>query len=775
MKTSDESKITMILNSLLNGINNVDYNDCVLINKIAMDYINNTYTNLNTIYEILTISNILYNNTNREVLPLEDGVYDMLVRKYDSETYHGAPVGAPPISFTADGSDIGAMNVLENYNNEMVQVATVIDPSNMSYYNNLIRNDFPNYKDYIHHDISLIDQQNNQDKIEHSYPSLVGTLVKCNFIYKTDAINNGVDEDDPTVGIFERDFMAPTYKIAAMQNGSNILEFVAELKYDGVSVEAVIRGDTIISACSRGDTANNVATDLTPIFGGFKFHRAAGITNDVEFGLKFECIITKTNLERLAQEHGIEYKNPRVAVIGIIGRKDAILYRDYLTLVPIKSEGLLFEHISQELDYLNTYYSSGVYMRYAILQGNYISLIDQVKKFYEEAEFMRDVMDFMYDGIVVSYTNPYVIQALGRKKDKDMWSIAIKFNPMAKPAYFTGYTYSVGQDGRITPMAHFTPVEFFGTIHDKTTAHSYRRFLDLDLREGDVVLITYRHDVICYISKADIPYNTIRAEEIEPIEFPETCPFCGTKLIFSTSGDSVYCPNKICPERLIARTSNMLKKLGILGFRKQMIRALGVHSLTEFLNVDLVEAAKAIGEGNAQNLELAIGIIFETQWDDYRLMGAIGFTGISDARWKAILEKIPLSKISTMNNHDLEVSLRYINGIGTGMVKTILEEREIFKEDINTIVNDLNVKLSYGNANNAPKVRFSGFRDKNLEALFNSKGFDADGTKDVTKDTYILVISHEGHSSNKVNKMLKRTDEHYIMTADQAYEWLSKI
>jgi hypothetical protein len=127
-----------------------------------------------------------------------------------------------------------------------------------------------------------------------------------------------------------------------------------------------------------------------------------------------------------------------------------------------------------------------------------------------------------------------------------------------------------------------------------------------------------------------------------------------------------------------------------------------------------------------------------------------------------------------MNDHDLEVSLRYINGIGTGMVKTILEERKLFKEDINTIVNDLNVRLSYGNENNAPKVRFSGFRDKNLEALFNSKGFDADGTKDVTKDTYILVVPHEGHTSNKVNKMLKRTDEHYIMTADQAYEWLSK-
>jgi hypothetical protein len=64
MKTTNESKITMILTNLLEGINNINYNDCVLINKITTDYLNNTYTNLNTIYEIFMISNILYNNKN---------------------------------------------------------------------------------------------------------------------------------------------------------------------------------------------------------------------------------------------------------------------------------------------------------------------------------------------------------------------------------------------------------------------------------------------------------------------------------------------------------------------------------------------------------------------------------------------------------------------------------------------------------------------------------------------------------------------------------------
>ena len=93
--------------------------------------------------------------------------------------------------------------------------------------------------------------------------------------------------------------------------------------------------------------------------------------------MKFECIITKSNLIRLERDHGITYKNPRVAVIGILGRLDAIKFRDYLTLVPIKSSGLPFYDIQMELDFLNEHYSSGVYMRYAILQGDYNGLLAQ--------------------------------------------------------------------------------------------------------------------------------------------------------------------------------------------------------------------------------------------------------------------------------------------------------------------------------------------------------------------------------------------------------------
>ena len=774
MKSINEPRITEILQSLLKGTIIINQSDIVLINNLSIMFLNGQYTNFDTINEILQISNILYNNTSREVLPLEDGVYDLVVAKYDALTNNGAPVGAPPIKVQIKEEDMGSDTVITSTDNKL-DIVGFIDTSDMKYFNNLINNSRPDPLDYIIHDNNVV--VNNQTKISHSYPELVGTLHKAKFVTKYEAIQNGVEEDDPSVKMFDRDFLFPYFNTAAnIYYQKNMpVTLVAELKYDGVSVEAEILGDTIVSACSRGDTANDQATDLTPIFGGYKFHRAANLNlfKDQLFGMKFECIITKSNLIRLERDHGIAYKNPRVAVIGILGRLDAIKFRDYLTLVPIKSSGLPFYDIQMELDFLNEHYSSGVYMRYAILQGDYNGLLAQVKKFVQEAEYMRDSIDFLYDGVVVSFTDPDVIRTLGRVNDKDLWSIAIKFNASSKTAYFTGYSFTVGQDGRITPMAHFTPVEFLGTVHDKTTVHSLKRFLDLDLREGDIVLITYVNDVICYISKPENSYNDIRANQIPAIEFPDKCPFCGTKLVISDSGNSAYCPNMNCPERMLGKMANTLKKLSIKDFGKSLLRKIGVRSLTELINLDTGFIADVIGEQMAANLQDRIDFILNNEWPDYRLFGAIGFTGISDIRWKSILEKIPYYKILTMDDTSLAVSLRHIKGIGESMINVILNERHLLENDLKTINERLHVVSSYGTQVNGPQVRFSGVRNKDLEEMFKAKGFDASGDKTVTNNTKILIVPYQNYMSGKVAKALK-VPNCVIMTEQQAIEWISK-
>ena len=284
---------------------------------------------------------------------------------------------------------------------------------------------------------------------------------------------------------------------------------------------------------------------MTPILGGYKFRHASGALESATFGMKFEAIINIHNLHRLGVLRDKEYKNCRNAIIGLFGASDASLYRDFITLVPLATS-LHLDRIT-EIEFMNRYYHSGEYLRYAVLEGDYKEILFQVKRFVDEAEYMRPFMPFMYDGVVISYLDEKKIHDLGRENSVNMYSTAIKFNAMKKQTIFNGYSYTVGQNGTITPMIHYNPIEFYGQVHNKSTGHSYARFKELGLRVGDILDVEYTNDVMPYVTKPD---NSANAGNPNPvIEFITNCPSCGNILKISDSGKSMFCDNIKCPER----------------------------------------------------------------------------------------------------------------------------------------------------------------------------------------------------------------------------------
>lgn len=783
--SKDELRIHEILVNLEAGKNILTSPDIVAINQICSEFLNGTmYSNdLETIREILVISNILYNNTDMDILPLEDGIYDLVVVKYNKLTGGKAPVGAPPTNnLKLNTKDL--RNIAEN-KSMGIDAMIAIPEDKQTYAANILFNKYP-----VREEDFIVDTSDHTvaNKLVRdttpSYPELIGTLDKCKFVSMYDAINSGVKEDDESVIAFDRDFLTPTYPYAEQsayqRTGLAKPEMILELKYDGVSVEAEIQGDTIVFANSRGDTANQQATDYTGIFGGKKFIRAKGMDPNLKFGMKFEAIITYSNLMKLEQMFGIKYKNPRVAVSGLLANANATMYRDFITLVPIKTSGIRFESVAQEIDWMNQYYSSGVEMRYVLIRGNYYELVDQIKQFTEEAEYMRTSMNFAYDGVVVSYTDPNMKQILGRKNSVDKWSIAIKFNAKAKNTYFMKYEFSVGQDGRITPIGYFAPVEFFGTTHDKTTVHSYKRFMELGLREGSIVNIKYNNDVICYLTKPDISYNARIDREQPPIPFPEYCPSCGQEITFSESGDSAWCTNPYCPEKVLARVSGMLKKLGVKDFGRAQLTKLQVTNLTSFLHIQENKAIELLGEVNGRKLMSRIQDLKTKSIYDYQIVGAIGFNGVSQSRWEKILQHIRLERIVKANAKDLFDMIYNIPGMGRTIAESIVYERStIMKEDMETILSMSNVIQTYGQKQALPEVRFSGVRDKQLEQEFNSHGFSADGDKSVTKNTMFLIVPYDGFTSSKVEKVNKMImqgkSKCMIMNPQTAYAYLQNL
>lgn len=692
---------------------------------------------------IIMISQIVYNNTDKSILFLDDGVYDLLLEKYKKYDYN-FQVGAPVIKFDQNGEI--------KKEKEIVEPMIFLDNAEKFKEESLYYEDLNKHPQINCNMFQNIDRNSGRViskrnvNIPHMYPKLVGSLDKCKFTLNKEAIERDVFDDD-NVKIFERDFLGKHLQIGIIDM-TTPFEMIAELKYDGVSVEADVTHE-ILSARSRGDANADIAADLSDIFAGYRFPNAVELPKEEAFGMKFEAIMTYLNLDKMSRLKGKYYKNSRNGIIGLLGSSDAYDYRDLITLIPLATSVEGIDRVA-EIEFLNKYYNSGEYLRYSVLKGTYTEILFQVYRFVKEAETLRPIMPFMYDGVVISYRDPAVIAKLGRENSINKYSIAIKFNPLVREAIFTGYSYKIGQDGVVTPMIHYTPVEFYGTIHTKSSGHSYKRFVDLGLAVGDILQVEYTNDVMPYVTKPDIQKNK---ENTNPKEvFPTNCPFCGTQLVINESGKSVYCPNKKCPERIVSKMTNMMSKLNLKDFGEETFRLLKTSSLSELLNYKYDDVA-CLGPNTSEAFLTRINEIKTTPLYDYKIMGSIGFTGIAIETWKKILNKIPLINILNDQDDELLNKLTSLKGIGGITAQTIVKERHELEDDIKMIASLENVILSYG-LSEGKTIRYSGCRpDDELTAYLTSKGCDARPDAGVTKNTNILVVPYDGFSSSKTSKV----------------------
>ena len=685
---------------------------------------------------ILRISNIIYNNTDIAVLPLEDGIYDLLLEAYKVFNPN-FQVGANVVQFKLQGNgssdDNKYVEALIEYPrevNDMIYTDTFIDIS---------RNRWQQPFDSHHDNVS----DRGRDTA-HKYPQLVGTLDKCKFVTEAEARKSFVDKD-PKVKIFERDFIGKHIQMGLIPPNS-FIDLVAEIKYDGLSIEAEVN-NKIVSARTRGDLDNDLATDLTDVLYGYRFPNNLG--DDEVFGMKFEAIITKEDMIYFQNATGKTYKNMRTAIAGILGSANAREYINYITLVPLATS-LEFNNRIEELEFMNRYFATKEPNRYKIMSGYFSDVIFQVDRFVKEADYFRGYMPFAYDGIVVSYLDKQLIQSLGRENHVNKYSIAIKFNAMTRQTRFRGYRYTVGKNGVITPMIMFDPVEFNGTIHNMASGHSYERFKMLALKYNDIIDVEYVNDVMPYVKVYDCIENENNPRPIE--EFIDHCPSCGSVLTESVSGRSVVCTNPSCPAKGIARMTDMLKKINFRDFSEATVIDLGITSFTDLITIDYNRLSK-LGKVNADKFMERVKELTTKEIYDYNIIGALGFTDVAAKGWKLILNKVRLEEIINLDDHELSIKLSKIKGIGEVTIKTILEERSIYIHDLLTITKMDNVKRTYMLNDTSKKVVITGFRDQDFQDKVSRLGFTVSDSG-VTRDTNILVIPYKGFSSSKVTKAL---------------------
>lgn len=713
----------------------------------------------NDLEYLIWICNLTYNRTSMDVLPVEDGVYDILLEKYKTLNPN-FQVGSAVVDFNQN--DLKPITERKNIVNPVhfIDNSVYEKDEQRLYFRNEIQG-FNRRYPYVYQSQTV-----NNEKVskrthdtKHNHPDLIGTLDKCKFVLDADAIEKDVYNDD-RVKILERDWFVKHINQGIITPDQE-LDIMIELKYDGISVEADCSTE-IESARTRGDTGIGQASDLTPMLKGYKF---PAINEDVTnligtVGVKFEAIMTKTDLYRFNIARNTTYANCRTAIIGLFGASDANLYRDYITLVPLavdREQTPFLETREEEVVFLNKFFrTKNCPLRHVEIHGNYQVCLFLIKKFLEEAYVARNYLDFMFDGIVVSYLDNEIRAKLGRENFINKYQMAVKFDAESKLTTFLGYTFEVGQNGNITPMIHYAPVEFNGTIHPKSTGSSYHRFKELGLHYGDIIKVTYTNDVMPYVDSIDCEDNRINAEKNPLCEFTKVCPVCGAPVRLTETGKTAYCPNIECDGRKLARMTNMLQKLNLKGFAESTISQLNVYTLRELCEYDEDLMANIIGPGNASNLVMALRSLMANPIEDFRIIGSLGFTNVAAKTWKIIFSMYSLGEFNQLikngKSEELGFALSRLSGIGKSTVDTILTEYSHFESDIEYIIQKFNVVdskyITYGK-----QIRFTGCRDKILEDKLKALGHDADGNAGVTKKTDILIIPYEGFSSTKLNKV----------------------
>ena len=754
---------------LLGNINpvreNLPYlNDTVdfILKKENMDE-----NDIRVLRSVINIFNIIYNNSPIEDALIDDGIYDMLVTKLMNTTGETVP-GAPLVDFK---DDVGALErndapfcPVTFYDKEERAKKTEIyvdlfNDSSKDRFNRTYGTYYPDMKDISTSPVLFnSDITRRTHTAAHGADTMVGTLDKCKFTLVKEAENAGVDLDDPKIKILERDFFAKHIRDGII-DPDRVFTIIMSLKYDGCSIEGKC-SNTVLQAISRGDTGVGLASDMTPILKGYGFPRGidVGGINDA-FDIKFEAIMIYENLHRYNMARGKNYANCRSAINGLFTASDAWKYRDLITLVPLEVNRTkeledayagIFPGCKRigDIAFLNSFYvNHGVPFICAIETGTYEYQLFMIKKFVEEAEYARQYMGFMYDGVVVEYADDDIRERLGKVGHVAQYSMAIKFNPLKKQTIFRGYTYSVGKDRSITPKAHYDPVEFMGTIQPNSSVHSYANFMDLGLRVGDIIDVTYVNDVMAQVSK---PANDHNMDNPNPIvTFIDKCPACGAPIKISESGKAAYCTNPDCIGARISITVDLLDKLGFEGFAEESVKAIGVHSFVDLMTIPAERLN--LGEADTASFIAQRDNLMNRNINDYEFMGALGFTNTASDKWQKILRVYTIAEIENAIHKGLgDGLLRSIKGVGPKTADIIVSEYPLYEDSIHFALSNLHIITTKG-SEKKKSIRYTGFRNQQLMEQLNSMGYDA-SDKSVTKDTDILLIPYRGFESTKVQK-----------------------
>jgi len=345
-------------------------------------------------------------------------------------------------------------------------------------------------------------------------------------------------------------------------SGRRDVDYVCELKLDGMSLALVYEDGRLARGITRGD--GSIGEDVTlnvrtvrsvPLSIPKEKLKKAGIPADFE--VRGELLMPlaafrKMNEEREARGLSL-FANPRNATAGTVRQLESKVTAerrlDYFAYMLLKNGRTYFDRHSETLDALETA-GFKVNQNRKLIQSKDDHAIDEVWAFIQQWEGKRDSLPYEIDGIVVKVDRTALQDELGFTGKAPRWAIAYKYAARAGITKLEDIRVQVGRTGKLTPVAMLAPVLIGGTTVRNATLHNMDEIERLGVKIGDWVQVERGGDVIPKVAKVIDDKEHPRPRETKDFEMPEKCPVCGTKVV-RTEGEVDYrCVNANCPAKL---------------------------------------------------------------------------------------------------------------------------------------------------------------------------------------------------------------------------------
>jgi DNA ligase (NAD+) len=399
-------------------------------------------------------------------------------------------------------------------------------------------------------------------------------------------------------------------------SGRSDVDYVCELKLDGMSLALVYEDGKLARGITRGD--GTVGEDVTlnvrtvrsvPLSIPKEKLKKAGIP--ANFEVRGELLIPLASFKKMNEEREAKglslFANPRNATAGTVrqleSRVTAERRLDYFSYMLLENGRTFFARHSETLDALD---AAGFKVNQS---RKLVHNIDEVWAFIQQWEGKRESLPYEIDGIVVKVDRIALQDELGFTGKAPRWAIAYKYAARAGITKIEGIRVQVGRTGKLTPVAELDPVLIGGTTVRNATLHNMDEIERLGVKIGDWVQVERGGDVIPKVVSV-IKDDKDHPRGTQEFVMPEKCPVCGTKVV-RTEGEVDYrCVNANCPAKLRETILHFASRgvMNIDGMGDALVSQLTERGLVKNV-ADIYKLTKAdllslerMGDKSAQNI-----------------------------------------------------------------------------------------------------------------------------------------------------------------------------